>query len=136
MRTQKAMSLAIIAVCVSLYGCGPTTIWSAEARSPDGLWLAMAHTDQFSGPGNAGLYTIVELKRPNGFKKVTEILLFDFNEDTPDRATVKMDWLTPTHLEVTYGGNPNLSFQVVKCAGIDISVHHLSGDITNGKNSK
>lgn len=136
MRTQKAISLATIAVCVLLYGCGPTTIWSAEARSPDGLWLATAHTEQFSGPGNAGLYTIVDLKWLRGSKRVTEILSFDFNEDTPDKATVKMNWLTPTHLEVVYGGNPNLGFQVVKGAGIDISVQHLSGGLTNGKNSK
>lgn len=137
MRVRKAISLVTIAVCVLLCGCrNATTIWSAESRSPDGLWLAMAHTDQYSGPGNAGLYTTVELKRPNGSKEVTEILLFDFNAVTPDRATVKMNWLTPTHLDVAYGGNANLDFQVVKCAGIDISVRDLSGDTTNGKNSK
>jgi hypothetical protein len=45
---------------------------------------------------------------------------------------LKMEWLTPTHLEVTYGpgGSPgdevNLDFQVVKIAGIDISVRGLS----------
>jgi hypothetical protein len=37
---------------------------------------------------------------------------------------------------VTYGGDANLDFQVVKCAGIDISVQDLSADTTTGKNSK
>jgi hypothetical protein len=134
----KAISLITIAVCVLLCGCrdNPTMIWSEESRSLDGLWLARAHTDQYSGPGNAGLYTMVELKRLNGPKKVTEILEFDFQTATPDRATIKMNWFTPTHLNVTYGGDANLDFQVVKCAGIDISVQDLSADTTTGKNSK
>jgi hypothetical protein len=47
---------------------------------------------------------------------------------------LKMEWVTPTHLEVTYGesGRPgdhvSLDFQVVKCAGIDISVRHFSSE--------
>jgi hypothetical protein len=50
---------------------------------------------------------------------------------------LKMEWVTPTHLEVTYGesGRPgdhvSLDFQVVKCAGIDISVRHFSSETTN-----
>jgi hypothetical protein len=50
-----------------------------------------------------------------------------------------MEWLTPTHLNVTYGEHPrvgehvSLDFQVVKCAGVDISVQDLSGDTTKGK---
>ena len=46
---------------------------------------------------------------------------------------LKMEWVTPTHLEVAYGPSPrpgdhvNLGFQVVKYGGVDISVRDLSG---------
>ena len=134
------LSIALItaAFCLLLDGClhNSRTIWSEESPSPDGLWLATAHTDEFSGPGNAGLYTQVELKRRRGPKETTEILLFDFQSATPDKATVEMKWLTPTRLDVTYAGNAVLDFQVVKCAGIDISVQDLSNDIANDKTPK
>ena len=37
-----------------------------------------------------------------------------------------MKWITPSHLEVTFSGHPDLYFQVVKYAGIEISVRDLS----------
>jgi len=37
-----------------------------------------------------------------------------------------MKWLTPSHLEVTFSGHPDLNFQVVRYAGIEISVRDLS----------
>ena len=45
---------------------------------------------------------------------------------------LKMEWLTPTHLEVTYrpsgrpGDHVDLDFQVVKIVGIDVTVRNLS----------
>ena len=115
----KATSLITIAVCVLLSGCGPKRIWSAEARSPDGHWVASARTDQYSGPGNAGLYTTVELRRTSGQKSPMEILLLDYQKN------VKMIWLTPSHLEMAYNTHADIDFQAVKCAGIDISVREL-----------
>ncbi len=130
-------TLIIIAICCSLYGCrgNPRTIWSKESRSSDGLWVAAAQTDQYSGPGNAGLYTSVELKRTRGRRDATQVLLFDFNSVTPDKATVELNWLAPTHLEVTYGGNAILDFQAVKCAGIDISVRDISSHAASDNTS-
>jgi hypothetical protein len=55
---------------------------------------------------------------------------------------LKMEWVTPTHLHVMYresagpGDHLNLDFQVVKCAGIDISAQYLSGDAADGEKSK
>ncbi len=135
---NSLLSIAVITAALGLllYGChNPITTWSEESPSPDGLWLATAHTDQFSGPGNAGLVTRVELKRLRGHKQTIEILLFDFQAATPDKARVTMKWLTPTHLDVTYAGNAALDFQVVKCAGIDISVRDLSNDNATGETS-
>jgi hypothetical protein len=141
MRVRKAILVITIAVCVLLCGCRsrPSTTWSAESRSPDGYWLAVARSQQWSGPGNAYDATTVDLKRTNGSTPPTEILLFSHQYPTID---LKMEWVTPTHLNVTYGERPragehvSLDFQVVKCAGIDISVQNLSGDTTNDKTSK
>jgi hypothetical protein len=55
---------------------------------------------------------------------------------------LKMEWATPTQLHVTYGESTtpgdhvSLDFQVVKYAGIDISLQHLSGSLPNSQKSK
>jgi hypothetical protein len=42
--------------------------------------------------------------------------------------TLKMSWLTKSHLEVAYTKHPGIDFQAVKSGGIDISVRDLSRD--------
>jgi hypothetical protein len=134
---RKTISLIVIAACVLLCSCGPTTTWTAEARSPDGYYLAVARSQQWSGPGNAYDATTVYiqwLKEPP-----VQVLGFSHQYAT---MNLKMEWVTPTHLHVTYGENPkpgdhvSLDFQVVKCAGIDISAQRLSSDATGGQKSK
>jgi hypothetical protein len=44
---------------------------------------------------------------------------------------LRMKWLTPSHLEVTYSGHPDLYFQAVKVWGIDISVRDVSSETNN-----
>jgi hypothetical protein len=128
----NATSLFVIGVCILFSSCNPKTTWYAEVPSPDGYWVANARTDQYSGPGNAGLYTGVYLRRTRGQKDPIEILLLDQQETGP--ITLKMDWLTPSHLEVTYTSNPSVDFQAVKAAGIEISVRELSiGTINNSR---
>jgi len=40
-----------------------------------------------------------------------------------------MQWLTPTHLEITYKAKAQaIDFQAVKFAGVDISVRDVSGE--------
>ncbi len=128
MNSKYISTLIIVGVCVLLSACrdNPTMTWSSEARSPDGRWIASARTDQYSGPGNAGLYTTVELRRTSGQKSPMEILLLDQQEVGP--ITLKMNWLTSSHLEVAYTEHATLDFQVVKSAGIDISVRDLSSE--------
>jgi hypothetical protein len=122
-----AVRLICVGICLALSGCwgNPTVIWSAESPSPDGQWIAAAHTNEFSGPGNAGLYTIVDLKRTRGPKNPIQILEFDFQTVGPKEATVKLDWMGPTHLLVSYE-SANIDFQAIKCAGVDISIRDLS----------
>jgi hypothetical protein len=134
MRTGFAL-LAIPVVCILSNSCqNPVTTWSAEARSPDGYWLATARSQQWSGPGNAYDATSVYLKRTNASEDPIEILGFSHQYAT---MNLKMEWVTPRHLEVTYGASINpgdqvdLYFQAVKCAGIEISVRELSRETTN-----
>ena len=128
MDSKPRSTLIIVGVCILLSTCraNPTTNGSAEARSPDGRWIASARTDQYSGPGNAGLYTAVELRRTSSQNSPTQILLLDQQE--MGEITLKMSWLTPSHLEVAYTKHPRIDFQVVKSGGIDISVKDLSRD--------
>jgi hypothetical protein len=126
---RTAISLIVVWVCILMVGCQQDvqTIWSAEARSPDGHWLAIAHTIQHFGPGSAGIVTSVSLKRTNDSNSPMEILgFFHDGEDPSHTINLTMKWVSPTHLDVTYNGNPNLYFEVVKLGGIDISVRNLS----------
>jgi len=139
----KAILLAIIGVCV-LGACGQNgpTIWKVEARFPDGLWTASARTIQNGGFGTASIDTVVYLKRTKVSEPPMQVLGFSCKGPAPrpyrlDDANaggtinLQMKWVTPSHLEVTYDGNAGLYFQVVKFAGIDISVRDLSSTTTS-----
>ena len=105
-------------------GCGDSQrIWSAESRSPDGLWIASAYTNQYGGPGNAGVETVVNLKSSNKFQKTIQIL---GAANSGGDINLKMNWLGPQHLEFAYTGDAGIYFQVAKCYGIDITVRNSS----------
>jgi hypothetical protein len=119
-----------------LAGCEDVaTIWSAEARSPDGKWLASAYTEQHGGPGTAGVETIVYLKRTDVSKPADAIMSFFHDPSLPSQSGetihLTMKWVTPSHLEVTYDGHADIGLQVVKYGGIEISVRDLSAKTTN-----
>lgn len=135
---RSGMLVLAVSVCALLFGCSnAVTIWSTESRSPDGQWRAIARTDQYSGPGNAALLTTVYLKATKGRKDEIQVLLFMQNAKSID---LKMNWPTPSHLEVTYKQPAEIDFQAIKCAGVDISVRDVSSgtpvadavDVTNG----
>jgi hypothetical protein len=127
---QNAISLMILFTCVFLSGCqDKATIWSAASRSPDGNWLATAHTDQYGGPGTAAVQTVVYLKWIKGSESPVQILAFSYDSAYPLGVTgVKMNWINPARLDVGYKGPATIDFQTIKCAGIDISVRDLSND--------
>jgi hypothetical protein len=99
----------------------------------------MARSEQWSGPGNAYDATTVNLKSLKGSLHSIEILQFSHQYAT---MNLKMDWTTPTHLHVIYGESAKLgdrvtlNFQVVKCAGIDISLQYLPAGTAEGQKSK
>ena len=121
----------MIGISVQASGCRDSAIiWSAESRSPDGRWLASASTEQFGGPGTAYVGTTVYLKQDSHPR--VEILELSNEPAYPTGVTsVGMNWLTPAHLELTYQGHASLNLQVVKCAGIDISVRDVSQEKAN-----
>jgi hypothetical protein len=128
---SKTISLLAVGACVLVYGCrnNGAIIWSKEVRSPDGHWLATAATKQWSGPGSAYVETDVSLKSSDSSQPPVEVLGFSNESAYPLGVTnVKMDWVTPKHLNVTYGRHATLDFQAVRCAGIDISVQNLSDE--------
>jgi hypothetical protein len=88
----------------------------------------MALTEQHSGPGNALLQTTVRLKHTKGPKEPIGVLLFTQDAKSID---LKMNWLTPSHLEVTYKQPAVIDFQAIKCGGVDISVRDLSSGTTS-----
>jgi hypothetical protein len=100
---------------------------SADSRSPDGRWLATSRTEQHGGPGTAGIQTVVFLKQANDPRPPTQILLFDHDpESQVVNIGVKMKWLTPSHLDVTYIGPAALDFEVVRYSNVEISVESRS----------
>jgi hypothetical protein len=121
---RTAICLASVLLCALISGCKDVaTIWSTESASPDGGWVAAAHTDQYGGPGTAGIVSTVTLRRVKGRQDEIEILELSQNGTGVD---LKLNWLTPRHLEITYKQPASVDFQVIKCGGIDISVHDTS----------
>lgn len=135
MRVRKSISFVTIGFCVLLLGCNRSseTIWSAEARSPDGTRLASARTVARSGFGTGAIWTAVYLNWTKDSRPPSEILgLSDDIEKPSDEISVEMKWLSPTRLELTYKGRRTLEFQAVKWHDVDISLRDLSSATTDG----
>jgi hypothetical protein len=113
-----------ILICV-VSGCYPdqVTVWSTQARSPDGQWIATGLSDQSSGLGNAAIISGVYLRRGEGSGPEQPLLHF-LDDHPPGKGGINMTivWLTPVHLQVSFDGPPKLNLLVVKYAGIEISV--------------
>ena len=134
----KAMLLLIVGLCVFGFGCQDVvTTWSTELPSPDGHWLATARSQQWGGPGTAYDATTVFLKPTKGTQPPTQVLVFSHQYAA---MYLKMEWITPTHLNVVYAASTrpddhvSLDFQAVKGDGIDISVRAIpsgTSDTTN-----
>jgi hypothetical protein len=117
-----AQSILLI-VAASSCGRGGETIWSFEARSPDGAWIATARANQYSGPGNAAILTGVYLQRATRSTGAEPVLTF-FNDLPPTKGgiEVRLNWLSPSRLQITLSRKAAVEFQAVRYAGIDISV--------------
>lgn len=126
---RVAVPFLICGICCLLSGCRSSqTIWSSEARSPDGRIVARARAIV----RNSGLSitscteTDVYLNWAAGSQPSTSILELGDASDSPLDTQVEMKWLTPTHLELTYRGNQIVGFQAAKWAEVDISLRRLT----------
>lgn len=52
-----------------------------------------------------------------------EVLQFDEGPDSVH--DLKMNWPSPNHLDITYRGDPPITFQAIKAFGKDITVEQL-----------
>ena len=134
----------VILTCVGLFanGCAAPTVWHSEVPSPDGSWIAIAETVQNGGFGTASIATTVSLKLIRSSNAPVMVLAFDCIGPVPRPYTLdnvanaggtinlQMKWLTPSHLDVTYSGHPELNFQAVKLWGADISLLNIASDTT------
>lgn len=133
MRTSQA-ALLVCSTCYAL-GCSEDpTIWSSEVRSPNGQWVAYAHTVRHGGFGTAGVETLVELRLQSGLRDKIQILAF---ADGGDFMNLRMFWLSPSQLHVTYADDPSmLYFQVVKTSGVDVTVSDVDPHPARGRQPK
>jgi hypothetical protein len=90
-----------------------TTIWSREIQFPNGKWLAIAQTKQWSGPGSAYVETSVYLKLIAGKQPPVQVLDFP-NESAFPGGAVNVEWTSPNHLTVTYSNDLQLSGRQVR----------------------
>jgi hypothetical protein len=148
-RCSRPISLMMFAVCFFGFGCRPSlddlTIWKAEARSPDGHWVAVARTIQNGGFGTGALDTRVYLSQSNSSEPPREVLVFDCSGPVPRpyvldnvaNASVidlAMRWTAPTHLDVAYNGRKaTLSYQVHNWNGVDVSARDALSETTSNE---
>lgn len=113
--------LLFFAVAVTLSGCGtnPVTTWSAQFPSPDGKWVAVARTYQYSGPGNNYIDTCLYLRSDYEHKK--EEMVLDY-VDTGKEMSVK--WVSPSDLEVTLRKHVEIDLEMVIFSTVTITVRN------------
>jgi hypothetical protein len=76
-----------------------------------------------SGPPTALVY----LNWTTGSQAPMQILGVHDESDQPVNTPVEMQWLAPTHLELTYNGKlQKIDFQAVKYDGVEISLRDAS----------
>ncbi len=141
-RIVTAIWLTVLAGFLLEIGCAAPIVWHAELPSPNGRWVAIAQTVQGGGFGSAFIATTVSLK-PTYLSNAPETVLgFSCQGPVPRPYTLDnvanaggtinlhMEWLTPSHLEVSYSGQPDIYLQSVKLWGAEISLRNLSDEST------
>lgn len=138
MHSESLSRICIALGCLMSAACareGDLIVWNSELPSPDGTWLALAHTIQNGGFGSAHIDTVVYLKQQGTHQAATEVLGFACDGPVPHpyvldnvanrggTINLKMEWLSPSRLRITYDGNPDLKLQMTKFAGVQITVH-------------
>ncbi len=113
-----------LAMLFVLTGCRRDYSWSADSVSPDGRFVAHAYA--YAGSTLTGFgVTTVSLKSTSD-SRVERVIL---HIGSGDSGPVGLKWISPTQLELTYGGgrsNYSAGLQAAKCYGVNISVRKRS----------
>lgn len=107
-----------------LIGCNhrPENLWSTTATSPDGHYIAKGSSDVYgAGFGTDDAQTEVTLQIANGSQEPVMVFMIDDVSAPGDPALLKIQWLTSTHLAVTYESHQKPVFQAVRCYGLDVT---------------
>ena len=139
MRSYHAVMLTLT-VSLAILGCRQDpAVWKTDLPSTDGAWVASAETDQWGGFGSAYVETTVSVRRPDktvNSGKPYDVLGFPTggpirhayvlsNDNAGGGVNLKMKWESPSHLQVTYDGTAEPDLQVVKFAGVNISLEKV-----------
>ena len=119
--------IVLIALGVSLLGCGPKTVWSTTAVSPDGKWIASGRTQTWSGPGIGTVESSVHLARAEKPNDRMEII--SYPEGARD-ARPNIEWTSARELTVHVPNPTALDFQAVKAADIRIRVDAIASTVS------
>jgi len=141
MRKASFHHTAVIIGCTLAAACvrkDNLIVWKSELKSPNGAWVAIAETIQNGGLGSGNIYTAVYLKTAASKRPAMEVLGLDCQGPVPHAYVLDnvanrggtidlaMQWITPSHLLVTYKGQPNIQFQAVRLGGIEITLKDLA----------
>jgi hypothetical protein len=101
-----------------------------ESKSPDGKWIAGAITVQDDRSSHPGVHTTAYLKSVSNSGTQESILVFP-NEISKEKGKIELrfNWTASDHLDVLVSELPTFETQVIRYAGIDISVRTASFEI-------
>jgi hypothetical protein len=125
MRWRRNAGFALAFIAADLFsGCHTSDrTWSQELRSPDGQHVVIGRSDVYGGFGTDASQTTVDLNWTTGSQNPVNILVIpDAPADGKQRSLIKMKWLSPTSLEITYNGHEPPLFQALRCYGVDITL--------------
>lgn len=123
---RAALWLCVSAMLI-VSGChdSPTITWKSEQPSPDGHWVAVAHSEIIGNFGGQYDQTLVQLKEVGRQSPENTILIL--SHEYKD-IILSMNWDTPSHLSIRYRESPrpgdhvDINFQAIKCGNVTISV--------------
>lgn len=120
-RTTLACTLMAAALCA---GCGKDSavVWTAKSVAPSGDKIAVAETTQYGGPGTAGVFTTVDIVRPDSEGEPVHILVLE-NPSAANISAIELTftWKDDNHLDISYPADAKLNFRADLYGNVEIT---------------